>query len=278
MIPTVGNLIGIIEKYAPLTGAEPWDNSGLQVGDLKSPAHTVAVSLDADSLTIARAVEKNASLLITHHPLIFPSICSVDLSIGTGRAIAAAIEGGLSVYSSHTSLDHSFSGTSLVLAQAIGLEEITPLPFFKSGHPVDRRSNAQDNLSDGIIIFGKTPIPVSFTELAVRAKKALAAPMLRITGNESGAISRVAVCAGSGGDFLRTAVSGGAEVFITGEIKYHTAQAALDLGLNVIETGHYWSELPIVEETARTILEAAQLRNWDISVVTIDGRDPFIFR
>jgi dinuclear metal center YbgI/SA1388 family protein len=267
MIPKAADIIDIIEGYAPPGRAESWDNSGLQVGDPNAAVKIAAVALDADEYTVSSAADRGAGLLITHHPLIFPDIRSVDLSTGVGRAIAAALRGGVTIYAAHTNLDHAASGTSHALARVIGLVEISPLS--------DAGSPPESAAEDGIVVFGRLPSETTLLELAAHTKAALGAPAVRIVGDAGAPISTAAVCAGSGGDFVPTAHTVGVDALITGEVGYHAAARARDEGLSLIEVGHFWSEMPVVRLTAETVVDEAQKRKWDLSVVIIEGCDPY---
>ncbi len=209
----VSDITDVIEAYAPLEGSDHWDNSGLQVGDLASEVNVVALALDADEVSVRSAVDRKAELLITHHPLIFPAITSVDTRTGAGKAIAAAVTGNLSVYSSHTSLDHSLSGTSFTLAQRLSLTGIAPLPQTDTPSETERE--------DGVVVQGRLKTPMKLVEIAAFVKKALGAPMIRSVGDDRRPIRSVAVCAGSGGDFVSTAAASGVDLLIVGEIRYH---------------------------------------------------------
>ena len=82
--------------------------------------------------------------------------------------------------------------------------------------------------------------------LAGRIKRALGVRNVRLTRAATGRVRRVALCTGSGASLLGAAAAAGAQVFVTGEIKYHQALAARDAGLSVIEAGHYATEQPVL--------------------------------
>lgn len=60
-------------------------------------------------------------------------------------------------------------------------------------------------------------------------------------------VYRVAVIGGSGADFMEDALARGADTIVTGDVKYHVAQKAVNLGLNVVDGTHQLTELPVVE-------------------------------
>lgn len=276
MAPSVADIIDLIETIAPTHRAEPWDNCGLQVGDPDAPVTKIAVALDADLDTIRTAAQNGADLLVTHHPLIFPDISSIDTRSGTGKAIAAALAARLSVFSAHTSLDHALEGTSFAMAKRLSLIDPTPLPHpGPIGHPATTLPGGGQ--SDGIVYFGTLPSKMRLGDLARFVKDALGAPVIRCVGDPQVPLARAAVCAGSGGDFVTAARSLGADVLITGEVRYHAAVSAADSGIALIEAGHFWSELPVIFETARRITEHARANEWSVDVMSIKGRDPFSY-
>jgi dinuclear metal center YbgI/SA1388 family protein len=277
MGPLVSDIIDLIQLIAPLHRAEPWDNCGLQVGDPDAEVRKIAVALDADEPTIRLAAENSADLLVTHHPLIFQRLSSIDVRAGAGKAVAAALAAGISVYSAHTSLDHAPGGTSCALAGKLSLVDPVPLPS-----PIpdarDQSMRADDSgTPDGIVYFGALPSKMMLVDLARFVRESLGAPLVRCTGDPQRYASRAAVCAGSGGDFISTARSLGADVLITGEARYHAAVTAEESGVALIEAGHYWSELPVVFDVARAIEEKLHQEKWAADVITIKGRDPFSY-
>ncbi len=277
MAPSVADIIDIIQTFAPTHRAEPWDNCGLQVGNPDAPVKKAAVALDADERTILIAADSGADLLITHHPLILPDISSIDIRTGVGKSIAAALNAGISVYSAHTNLDHAPEGTSFAMAHKLSLIHPTPQRYpATTAHP-HATLPGQAMAGDGIVCIGELSSKMKLIDLARFVKKSLGAPMVRLTGDPQGSVSRAAVCAGSGGDFITTAHSMGADVLITGEVRYHAALSAAGLNISLIEAGHFWSELPVISETARIVEEESRIRGWSVSVMIIQGQDPFLY-
>ncbi len=96
-------------------------------------------------------------------------------------------------------------------------------------------------------------------EMAHKARTALDTPHVRLTPGGSEQHCLVAVCGGSGANLIAAARRSGASLYLTGEIKYHQAQAAAQMGLTVIEVGHFYSERPILSCLAELILEKADI-------------------
>jgi len=124
---TVGEIINFVEKLAPRELAEPWDNVGLQVGSRDWPVKSVWVALDPLHQVVAAACQAEVDLLITHHPLIFKPLTSVDCTTPTGDIIHSALRHHLAIFSAHTNLDSVAGGVNDSLAQRIGLRNLAVL-------------------------------------------------------------------------------------------------------------------------------------------------------
>jgi len=131
MSATVADIIKAMEEIAPNNLAKDWDNVGLQVGQRNQLVKKVWVSLDASLDVVEKACQNDADLLITHHPLIFRPLHSVDFGTQIGSVIRMAVQCKLAIYSSHTNLDIVAGGLNEVLAEAIGLKRLEVL-----GEPV----------------------------------------------------------------------------------------------------------------------------------------------
>ena len=101
--------------------------------------------------------------------------------------------------------------------------------------------------------IGRLPEPVSLISFAARLRRDLAAPGLRFVGNPDLSLSKVALCSGSGASLLRTSVRAGADVLVTGDIKYHEAREAEDLGIALIDAGHFPTEIIMVEAVSERL-------------------------
>ncbi|MBN1881544.1 MAG: Nif3-like dinuclear metal center hexameric protein [Deltaproteobacteria bacterium] len=265
MEPTVQDIITIVESIAPLFTAESWDNSGFQLGERSAQVKKVALSLDATPTVIRSAVSQGADLLITHHPLIFPHITHIDRGSAFGAAVAWAFTHDLSIYSSHTPLDHSPQGTNLALSQTLRLLDPAPLP---------RRLDAE--AADGIVFTGTLKRPMPLASFAQYVRDTLGATSVRYTGDGASQVYVIAVCGGSGGDCIDRARERGADVFVTGEVRHHQALAALDTNIHIVEAGHYhteWCTVPLLEKIIR---EGAERNDFTIDVEIVSAPSPFV--
>lgn len=121
MFATVRQVADYIEELAPLTLALPGDPTGLQLGNPHAAVQKILVALGLDEGVLEEAVAGGAALVVTHHPLIFEPLPSVDESKPQNALVAAAIRCQVSVYSAHTNLDVAPRGVNHILAERLGL-------------------------------------------------------------------------------------------------------------------------------------------------------------
>lgn len=117
------DIMAAVERLAPPSLAESWDNCGLQVGDPSDEARRVLVALTPLPEVFDEAEETGADFLLFHHPLIFTPLKSIETSSYPGDLISRAIANNLTVYAAHTSYDAAPGGVSVALAEAIGLRD-----------------------------------------------------------------------------------------------------------------------------------------------------------
>jgi dinuclear metal center YbgI/SA1388 family protein len=127
MFATVVGIIKAMETIAPSFLAENWDNVGLQVGQKNWTVKKIWISLDPDLEVVTNACQNDVDLLITHHPLIFRPLHSVDFNTTTGSIIRMAAQQKMAIFSAHTNLDMVTHGVNDVLAEAIGLKNFKVL-------------------------------------------------------------------------------------------------------------------------------------------------------
>ncbi len=120
----VKDVQGIIEGWAPREIAWERDNPGLQVGSPDAPVKAVFICLDVTEDTIREAMRRRADLMISHHPLLFRPIQSVDVRERRGKCIEHLVRSRISLLSAHTNLDFTLGGTSFALAARLGLTHV----------------------------------------------------------------------------------------------------------------------------------------------------------
>jgi len=127
MLNTVNDIIGVMKNIAPPNLAESWDNVGLQVGDPTWPVQRIWVALDPIPEVIQSAIKQNIDLIITHHPLLFHPLKSINLSRPDAKIIADAISNKIAIYSAHTNLDKVSGGINDLLANKFKMKDIHPI-------------------------------------------------------------------------------------------------------------------------------------------------------
>lgn len=225
----MSEIISRLEELASEQLAEGWDNVGLLVGDASADVNKVLAALDITDGVITEAEEIGADCIITHHPVIFSKLGRITADTPQGRRLIRLIRSGISVYTAHTNLDISEGGTNDILAQMIKLKNIENLPLGRAGE-LER--------------------PMPLRELAREVKNLLKLEYIGYYGDSESVVKKAGIITGSGceSEYIRDVAGKGCDVFITGDIKYHYAQEALDMGLSLIDATHYASEALIVNK------------------------------
>ena len=242
MSPTVQDILDIIDAIAPAHLAEPWDNVGLMIGNPAAPVTGILLGLDPTTPLLDEARTLGANLVVTHHPLFFHPLKSVNLGQPEGRFIDLALQNRMSVLSSHTNFDSAPDGTSDIVARRLGLRNIQPLVPHACGQP-----------GCGLGRIGDFAEPLAAEEFLGRLRAACSPPWLLGAGTAPERISRVAVCGGSCGELADQALRAGAQVLVTAEVKHHLARLAEDTGLWLIDAGHFATEFPGMHHLARLL-------------------------
>lgn len=236
----ISEITDVLNTYAPLSLAESFDNVGLLVGDENRDVTDVLLTLDVDMGVAREAVSLGAGLIISHHPVIFDPLKSINANTPMGRLLMYLIENKISVYCAHTNLDAAIGGLNDLLARLISLESCSPL---KPG---------EDDTGLGRVGF--LPEKTSVLALAKKIKQILGIQSVRFTGNPDDMVEKVALCSGGGASLVFDAIQSGADVYISGDIKYNAARDALENGMRIIEVGHYESEI-LAAQLMKKILE-----------------------
>lgn len=254
-----------MEQWAPLSYAEEWDNCGLHVGRQDKMIGKVLVALTPGAGAIAAAEAMGADMLLTHHPLLFSPVAQINDSTDMGANLIRLIQKDMNVYCAHTNLDITDGGVNDVLAQALELEETAPL--------ADVVTDADGNVR-GIGRIGMLKEPVTFGEFLSRTGKAIGSSHLAYTGDVNRMVQKVALCGGSGVSYMKEAKKAGADVYVTGDLKYHNAQSAEEMDLCVVDGGHFGTEHLIVEKLAEFVRslgpeaviyeEEDYIRHWNV--------------
>lgn len=120
----VDEFLKVLERLAPPSMAEEWDNCGLQVGLSDHESSEVLVSLNVDDAVIDEAVASGCGLILTHHPLIFQPLSAVSDASASGRLAQRAAAAGIAIVAAHTNLDAAPGGLADVMAGLIDLSAV----------------------------------------------------------------------------------------------------------------------------------------------------------
>lgn len=254
----LSDLIAAIEGIAPLWAQSSWDMSGLQVASSREFIERMAVCLDPTPERIEEALAGNADFILAHHPLSLKPELPNRLNSYT-KVLSMLFCGNVSLYSAHTSLDVNPEGPAGWLARDLSLANTNIL------EPVAGTAGAAP-LGFGLV--GDLPTSMRWEDLADKVLDLLHLDNAAICGPKpNGMIRRIAYCGGSGSSLVNAAKKSGAELFITGDMKYHSA---LESCLPVLDVGHH----SIEEEMMRRMAALLNARV-DIDVIFMPSRDVF---
>ena len=359
---TVADFIDELESIAPQNLADDGDPIGLQVGDRGAEVRSVCVAVDASSAVVDAAVERGASLVVTHHPLIYRPLGSVTAGDPVSDRVMKLIRAGTSFFVMHTNFDTVPGGTNDVLAAMLGVLDTSPLTnrrqdkFYKvvvfvPEEAVERVRNAMAEAGAGRIgqythcsfrtpgIGSFVPLPTAqpyigtrgeleeveeyrlemvcagswldyviaemidkhpYDEVAYDVYELANEPVIygygrvgtlgqettlgefadhvcstldvrfpRVFGDPRASVKRVALCSGGGMSLFKEAAASGADVYVTGDTRHHDVASALDLGIALIDAGHFETEKPgmvnLTERLRKTFSESG------IEIDYIDG-------
>ena len=346
MKTTIADIIDIMELFAPSRFAEEWDNVGLQIGDKNWPVQNIRIALDPTPDVVKDACRNGVDLLITHHPLIFRPLKSINFNKPLGSIIQMASQYRMAIFSAHTNLDNAMDGLNDVLARRMGLRNLkvlghvkrdemfklvvyVPMAYeqdvitsffetkagdigsysccsfrskgkgtFKPGplskpfvgeigeithtdevrietvvrkndlisvidhvrknHPYETMAYdvypllpSEDTQGSGRI--GMLDKSVSLKSFAASIKTKLGIDYIKVAGNPDLIIKTVAVCSGSGSNFVNHFIRSGAEVYVSGDLGYHDARTVEAENLGLIDIGHFASEHLIVDVLANRL-------------------------
>ncbi len=209
----------IIEQVAPPETAEPWDLSGWVVETGRTNIEKVMLCLTVTEDVLNQAQKSGCDMIISHHPLF---VVPLDFNRG------------IDIYCAHTNLDKAECGTTETLINVLGFGNVQSY-----GHDFLRFCDCE----------------IIFEDLFEHLKRI--SKNIRYT-NPKGlkAIKRIAFCGGSGADFWHDAMEFGADVLVSGDLKFHTA---LDSKISIIDIGHFESEILVINELARLLANKIEI-------------------
>ena len=242
---TVHDILTFLETLAPRTMKMDWDNVGLLCGSKKQEVSKILVALDPFEGVCQEAATWGADLIVTHHPLIFKALKSITDETSIGRSIQLLCREGISAINAHTNLDCAPDGVNDRLAAALGLSDI---------EVIDPMGVDADGKEWGLLRKGVLR-EQSLSDFLPVVKKALGCEGLRyVDGGKP--VRNVAVGGGACASELLDAYRAGCATFVTSDVKYNQFWDAQDLGINLIDAGHFYTENPITACLAEKIAAA----------------------
>ena len=241
---TAFDILQSVQSLAPLSMKMDWDNVGLLCGRASAPVHRILVALDPFEDVFREAIALEADCIVTHHPLIFSKLGAVTDETAVGRTVMELIRHDICAINAHTNLDCAPGGVNDCLAVLLGLdrtEVIDPQGTDSQGRPW------------GLLRMGLVP-PQPLEAFLSTVKDTLGTPVLRYSQG-CDTVRRVAVGGGACGSELTDAFRAGCDTFVTSDVKYNQFWDARDLGMNLIDAGHFYTENPVCSRLARFLQE-----------------------
>ena len=231
-----------IEDFAPKSLQESYDNAGLQVGDPDSGVTAALLCLDVTEEVLKEAKQRDCNLIVSHHPLIFKGLKNLTGENSTQRLVIEALKNGISVYSAHTNLESVWDGVSHEIARRLNVRDLEVL------EPQIQNPKA------GLGVVGNIK-PLPKIEFLRKIKNTFKVSALRYSAQSpSVVVRRVAVCGGAGASLITSAIKAGADILVTGDVKYHDF-TSYGQEIIIADIGHYESELCSRDILSRVIRE-----------------------
>jgi dinuclear metal center YbgI/SA1388 family protein len=217
------------EERIPSSLREPWDNDGVMcLPDGSSEILRALVALDVTEEIVDYAIERGFDLIVSHHPLVFKPLSSIDEENHISRKLIKLICSGITVFSFHTRADKLVGGVNDRLADILGMYDAVPFGEGDLGR------------------IGTIDEPMEIQDFAYRVKQLIGADAVRYADGFSD-VHKVALVGGDGKGYVKAAIEAGADTFLSGRIGYSVMEEATEMGINLIEAGHYYTEAHISE-------------------------------
>lgn len=236
-MPTVHDIERALYDWAPRELAESWDNVGLLVGSGAQEVKRVLLALDVTEWVADEALARGADLIVAHHPVMncrWHEVQSVVDDNAQGRTLTKLLRGGVSAICMHTNLDAADGGVNDILAQKLGLTDVSMLNEEKIGR------------------VGTLKCEKTLEEFLSDVVQSLGCKGLRYRDGGM-PVHRVAVGGGACIEFLPNALALGCDTFVTADVKYHDFLDAN--GVNLIDAGHFETEAPVCEAVRAYLAE-----------------------
>ena len=225
---TVKELYERMNDRIPEQLCEEWDNDGLMCSaDTSAEVSRCLVTLDVTEEIVDYAIAQGFQLIVSHHPLIFKPLKSVTGGDNISRKVIKLIENGISVFSFHTRADKVSGGVNDKLCQHFGIKDAEPF-------------------GEGMLGRVGTVEEMTLEDFVYAAKMTLGVDVIKYS-DAYNPVRRVALVGGDGKDYVKAAIEAGADTYLSGRIGYNVMEEAAELGINLVEAGHFFTEQPVTE-------------------------------
>ncbi len=233
-------LYNYLNETIPASLSCDWDNDGIMCsGDTEKEVKKVLIALDITEKVVEKAANEGFDTIISHHPMIFKKIGAVEPSVASAKKAITLIKNDISAMSFHTRLDALSGGVNDILCRKIGLKNA--IPFGPVGEEMGR--------------IGTLDAPMEIEDFCEKLKKSLNTPFV-LASSCGKKVQRVALLGGDGKDFVNSAIMSGADTYLSGRISYNIMVDAPEMGINLIEAGHYFTEAPVCEILSELVKKA----------------------
>ncbi len=245
------DLIRVLERVAPPTLAESWDNVGLLIaGSHPKPTTDVLLTIDLSDAVFSEAAQLGCQLIVAYHPPIFSGLKRITVDDRASRVVVSALEHCIAVYSPHTALDAAKGGVNDWLADAFGAGARVAIDA--KGHLIGAPDDLQ--IGQGRLLTLERPMSLDSAIAAIKGHLGLSTlRVARARQHQPDGIRRVALCAGAGGSLLSSV---DADLILTGEMRHHDVLHRCESGTHVVLTEHTNSERGFLPHYAAAITRA----------------------
>ncbi|GGW43765.1 Nif3-like dinuclear metal center hexameric protein [Streptomyces griseoloalbus] len=261
-MPRLSEVIAALDNLWPAERAESWDAVGTVVGEPDQEVTRVLFAVDPVQETVDEAVQLDADLLVTHHPLYLRGTTTVAASTFKGRVVHTLIKNDVALHVAHTNADTADPGVSDALAGALDLRVVRPL-VPDPADPEGRR---------GLGRVCELDHPLTVRDLAARAAERLPATAqgIRVAGDPDALVRTVAVSGGSGDSLFDHVRAAGVDAFLTADLRHHPAAefmaARTPSPLALLDAAHWATEWPWCELAAAQLDEISDRHGWGLRV------------
>ncbi len=224
---TVREIYDSLIERIPDALAEAWDNDGLMcASDDTKEVKRALVTLDVTEEMVDYAIASGIDLILSHHPLIFKPLKNLTEDDHIARKVIKLIKHDIAVISFHTRADKVEGGVNDTLCEIIGIRNAVP---FGEG---------------GLGRIGELDEELSMEDFSYLLKGLLDCDGVKVA-DACIPVQRVAVVGGDGKSYLSAALEMGADTFVSGRIGYNVMAEASEMGINLLEAGHFFTEHPV---------------------------------